>query len=491
MGNLPEHVRANLHSRLHRFATRAGIYRGIPESKLSPDYSQSISAWIAPFAPVTLLGRIIQAAGALSIWIGDELSGPLSVLAKEFLELYPSGSAEVLAVADWLYSGDVHGALQFGLQLGAIDQSGSLLTFVFDRAVSSGKTEFARGYLSGSAYSNALNGSRLSELLDATQDEHPETAFSLSHVAAEATDAFGRTLRLVAAGKLPPTKLQNFTVWIGARKTTHTDVERALDTLMPMVAAGAQGTADLTVDFVAYQYYRSADPDGRAPEKKSFDELAWQVVEAAIEDEHMHGHWWGEVVKALTPGSDPLRAARLLVRTMCCRNFNLRQRADQLLGELATTAPQAVMDALGEMMLDEEKRLNFHVERFETFLALPPEAVGRWVDQHGVEGALTIARHIPAPYLDDDKNPQLHPLTELFLAKYAEDESVFNQYAGGLHSLQPYKGDIPAAKEEEAEVARKFLDHTLPQVRKWALYEIEAATREADQYRAIFDQQRK
>jgi hypothetical protein len=271
----------------------------------------------------------------------------------------------------------------------------------------------------------------------------------------------------------------------------HTDVERALDTLMPMVASGAQGTADLAVDFVANQYYRTADPHWRAPEKQPFDELAWQVVEAAIQDEYMHGHWWGEVVKALTPGSDPLRAARLLVRTMCCRNFNLRQRADQLLGELATTSPQAVMDALGEMMLDEEMRLNFHVERFETFLALPPETVGHWLDQHEVEGALTIARHIPAPYLDEDENPQLHPLTELFLAKYAEDENVFNQYAGGLHSLQPYKGDIPAAKEEEAEVARKFLDHKLPQVRKWALYEIEAATRDAEQHRAIFDQQRK
>ncbi len=49
----------------------------------------------------------------------------------------------------------------------------------------------------------------------------------------------------------------------------------------------------------------------------------------------------------------------------------------------------------------------------------------------------------------------------------------------------------PRPKEEEAEVARKFLDHKLPQVRKWASYEIEAATRDAEQHRAIFDQQRK
>jgi hypothetical protein len=161
MERLPERVRADLHSRLDRFATRAGIYQRVTESKLSPEYSQSISTWISSFAPATLLGRIIQAAGTLPLWTGDEASGPLSALAEEFLKLYPSGSEEFSAVADWLYSGDVHGASQFGFQLGTVDQSGSLLTFVFDRAVSSGKTEFARGYLSGSGYRNVLNGARL------------------------------------------------------------------------------------------------------------------------------------------------------------------------------------------------------------------------------------------------------------------------------------------------------------------------------------------
>ena len=76
------------------------------------------------------------------------------------------------------------------------------------------------------------------------------------------------------------------------------------------------------------------------------------------------------------------------MRSIKNRNFNLRQRADELLGELAATSPQAVMDTLGEMMLDEEMRLNFHVERFETFLALPPEAVGQLAGaEHGVEGS--------------------------------------------------------------------------------------------------------
>jgi hypothetical protein len=34
-----------------------------------------------------------------------------------------------------------------------------------------------------------------------------------------------------------------------------------------------------------------------------------------------------------------------------------------------------------------------------------------------------------------------------------------------------YMGDISKLKEDEAEVARKFLNHELPRVRDWATYE--------------------
>lgn len=161
-----------------------------------------------------------------------------------------------------------------------------------------------------------------------------------------------------------------------------------------------------------------------------------------------------------------------------------------MLSSLAETRPQAVMDALGEMMLDDEMRWHFHIERFQTFLSLPVEAIGHWLDETGVEGALRIAHHVPSPYLDEDKKPKLHPLTELFLGKHAHDDRVFQEFAGGLHSLQSYKGDIAGLKEQEAEVARKFLNHDLARVRDWAAYEIKSAAQEAANFRALADKQR-
>ena len=210
-------------------------------------------------------------------------------------------------------------------------------------------------------------------------------------------------------------------------------------------------------------------------------------VEIAVEERDMHSHWWGEALKHLALSSDPVRVAGLLVRAMCGDNFHLRGEADKLLSEFALTNPEIAMDALGEMMEDEDKRQYFHAGKLSCFLALPAHVLGGWLDRHGVEGALTVAHHIPALRLNENKEPDLHPLTELFLGKYASEDLVFNEYAGQRHSLQRYMGDIPKLKEDEAEVARKFRNHELPRIRSWATYEINDATREAALHRALLD----
>ena len=222
----------------------------------------------------------------------------------------------------------------------------------------------------------------------------------------------------------------------------------------------------------------------------SFDELAWTVLDACTGDSSIHGHWWGETLNALAANSDPVRVARLLVKAMCGESSHLRQEADKLLGKFAESRPQIAMDALAEMMQDKQLSQNLPFERLSCFLSLPPEVLGEWLDKHGSDGAFIVANYIPAPYADEDGQPHLHRLTKLFLEKYADEDRVFNQYSGQLHSLQSYKGDVVKLKEEEADLARKFLDHPLQRVRDWAAFEISDADRGAAQFRSMLDKQK-
>jgi len=149
--------------------------------------------------------------------------------------------------------------LQFGSSL-ALATSPGFADLRFRCAVSSGKTEFARGYLSGSGYSNALNGPRLVELLDATEDEHPETAFSLSHAAQRSRtlldECSGWSRRETTACKAA--KLYR----LDRTRKRRTRMSSALSTLLCRWSRQRAGYADLAVEFVAYQYYRTPIPTG-------------------------------------------------------------------------------------------------------------------------------------------------------------------------------------------------------------------------------------
>jgi hypothetical protein len=200
-------------------------------------------------------------------------------------------------------------------------------------------------------------------------------------------------------------------------------------------------------------------------------------------------YWWAKIVEKIAPNIEPSLQAKLLVNAMLGDNYHLRDAADNLLSALAKTEPEAVMDGLGEVMLNKDKQWLFHVQKFAVFLCLPHDVIIRWLDEKGSEGALRLARHVPAPFLIEGK-PSLHPLTEYLLDKFESDDHVFREFAAGVHSLQGYFGDIAAQKEGEAEVARKFLSHRLRRVRQWAEFEIESAMQNAAMFRGLDDKER-
>jgi hypothetical protein len=94
---------------------------------------------------------------------------------------------------------------------------------------------------------------------------------------------------------------------------------------------------------------------------------------------------------------------------------------------------------------------------------------------------------VPAPSLNQNGQPDLHPLTELLLERFGGDKSVFAEFAAGVHDLQPYMGDIAGEKEKEAQNAEKFLHHKVPAVRRWAEQEIETNKRDAERFKAQAD----
>lgn len=340
--------------------------------------------------------------------------------------------------------------------------------------------------LVGYVQADPKNANPINARLDVLQRTQPEVTFYLSQAIGDAGKAFERTLQMVSENRLSPLFLKNFTMWVGNRRTDLSEVRAAVDVILPYVQSGYRGSAETAIEFIAYQYHSETRPDAPVLDAE-FDELAWFVAEQTVTDEIGVDFWWGEIVKRSMATVGPERSANLLIEALTGSNFHIQEISDQLLGQLAKAHPDIVLDALGKLILDEQNSWKFNVSRFSVFLSLPMDAIARWLDKTGVKGALAVARHVPAPSVTSEGAPSLHPLTELLLEKFGENESVFAEFTAGVHSLQSYMGDIAGQKEQEAKNAEKFLNHRLPSVRRWADIEIGSAKRDAEYFRAQDD----
>jgi hypothetical protein len=345
-----------------------------------------------------------------------------------------------------------------------------------------------RGIVAGYVEQSSENVTWINEQFDELQQTHSAMAFYMAQVLGDRGRAFQRTLGMVSSDRLSPLFLKNFTMWVGNRRTTLNEVAAAVETLRPFVERSFPGSAEAMIEFVAYQYHGRNQP-GSSQLDASFDELAWTVVSETITESAGQAFWWGEIVKHAMPTVGPERAAKLLVSGLIGSNFHIRDTSDGLLGSLAAEHPREDISALGDVILsDDSWKLN--VGRSDFFLSVPIDVISEWLDKVGVQGALALAGHVPAPSISDDGEPILHPLTALLLERFGDDESVFTQFAAGVHNLQTYMGDIAGQKEQEARNAEKFIHHQIPAVRRWAEIEMEAGRQDAARWRTQMDKDR-
>lgn len=91
------------------------------------------------------------------------------------------------------------------------------------------------------------------------------------------------------------------------------------------------------------------------------------------------------------------------------------------------------------------------------------------------EGARRLARHLASPTVTNEGTLVLPELTRRVLVAYGDDDEVFRQFAIGRHDMEMSWGPVSSRYEGHARVARAFLNHDLPVIRRWAEQELEAA----------------
>jgi hypothetical protein len=202
-------------------------------------------------------------------------------------------------------------------------------------------------------------------------------------------------------------------------------------------------------------------------------ETALPWVEAQLARE------WSAIVRHLA-AFDPHRAASLLGRALLSDGVGLPRQAERSLEELASEQPDAVMNGLGNALLDSDNgwRLQVCVLR-DVVGKIPTPCVMAWIEKHGIDAARALARHLPQPYVDDAGNPVVPVTLDTILRTY-DDDRLFESFVMGTHSGESWWGNASERMRREARDAQKFLRHPNHRIREWAKYEVEDRMQWAD-----------
>ena len=455
--------------------------------RMTPELLAEVTTWRSGLVPQDIHARIVAAVsqGMMSHY-GDGNDAPwnaeLTALAQELM----ADRSLLRENLKWLCSDEARSASAFGVALGKLDKDAQLIKTVMNAIGEHHSTTFAVGYLSGLLGVSPAHASTLNTMLDSLVERSPRDAFQLITAGGDLVHAFERATKLVRDGRLGIEYLGTFDVGMGDgqgrwRQLTE---EETLAVLELYAAANAQNNERALDASVHFLWSQTMPTSGRHPGEifgnPAMARLARKIFFASAET---GGYYWREAIVRMLP-FDSQFVIKACTHSMLEGNVVAAREAETGLAAAASEYPEAVLQTLTPYVRDKKTRSRFRMLKYgELVRKLPGPVVNNWLDKEGVDGAIALARSLPAPYLDEKQAPIVPEPTLTVLRRFGKNREVFEEFCLGLHSFQSYFGDIAAQHMREATVAKAFLNHDMDIIRRWAEEEIRWSEREAERER--------
>ena len=462
---LPEDDRTRLVRRLDtivRLQRRRSSGGSVPDAVT--DLGHQWRASLTPSASdLDAAVRQLTAQPEQELFLEDQVRQRYVQLAAAVLE----EPAALDRLTDWFDSDRPLTAGYFGFDLGRFDAAGRVAPFVRQAIVAGRCKGLTQTYLNGVHSRAGELPAEWASVLDQVVDARPEDAFRTTATADPSRRGLARLLRV--AESLPPERLAvlrctGFGPWPAL--VEQGERQEILFRLAHAAASGAANAATAGVHLFVLWH-----PNGTT--------VPPPLVEPALQLLSCYGSaergddLWSQALDRLVYVS-PEEVAEIYMSALTDQENRLShaERDDApLLRRMAATQPDIVMAAVGRALTNPERNVVFIVGVFRgLFEAIGPETVRRFVQEHGVQWLVLIARHLASPTVDATGRVVLPPLTEWLLRDHESNDDAFNSYLAGRRSgVRVWTGDLTERRREEMS---PFLAHSLRRVREWAEYEI-------------------
>jgi hypothetical protein len=450
-----------------------------------------IEGWIVELAPTDLHDQLVEDVGS-DTWSHnleqEAWEERIAALAKRLFDEPDALSHEL----PWLNSKDASSAAELGLQVGRLDTCLSHLQPVLSECRANRADRFAQGYFEGVSEAARQLSSDTSEAirfkLNAAIDEiwqaDPILAFSVMLPSGDFLSSFNRAIAGVREKQIPASLLRAFAAWNGRRHTSPLEARMATETLLECARSGDVHAAATGLDFIQFLLMRHQEEPktqflATLFEDENLDTF-FGLLELAVTPSRQFPHSFTRIFARALP-ANPSRAARLVVEMMKSDDYDVSNAGSGLLHSVALLEAPALMEAIGEAMLDRDRNINFLVKKFP-ITALPTEVIIDWIKRNGVEGARILTRHLPGPFVGSD-GPGLHPATSFIMEAYGEDDGVFSSFAAGIHSGGVFAGPISNWAQGRVSLAEQFINYPIESVRRWARGEVQFSSEQVVKFR--------
>lgn len=453
----------------------AGEENGPPK-----DYVDSVESWHRTMRRDDLVGRVLEALSHSGCHDQHENTNEWTTNIEHLGAELSSTPTILIPLLSSLVSDDHHPSalIALGRSIGKVDVSASLLESIFASACSAKSPIFLRGYIWGLADQGTTHDRQVAAALDELETNHPELAVDLNAMNGRVGTAGERALRLVRAGRLPAAHFKQVHA-IGFQPELLGDV---LDAILDKLSEQPEEAAQVALDVLLSLIW---DEKQDLPTEARIEAAMWRVLEAGANGAGGKSHCWAKLLRRLADRDLP-KALVLAGTAASSGDFHQKDEAAALLSSYARREPELVLDCLGAMLLDLRTSWCLSIGRHGAFInELPIDVVRPWLDDHGSDGAVAIARHITPPVVDDQGNVCIPPITRFILERYEDDDKVFESFCSGSGSNNGrwFSGDIAGIHDKEAARLENLRVHPLRRVREWASKGNDYARRQAQWWR--------
>lgn len=492
-GNLPRHVRPILRAELREFLLLNNSEHSPHTEQEKKQRAEFVEQWLRELASPETHDRLVEELGQDSWEHSIEETAWTDRIRELAAHLLRHEEEFDLELA-WLSSEEAKSSLEFGSQLGGLDDSLRLLDRIVAICRSTRNAKLARGYFLGvgqaanpklpSDAARAIQR-RLNAALDGLWAEDPVLGFDVMFPSGDFVHSFDRAIRAVDAGTIPAAFLRTFAAWNGPRHTLPKEARIAAQTLLAATRKGDNKAAETGLEFIVFLLMRRSDAEDRLEwlqrvfQDKSLNVIFGLLEHAALNVRRQTSRF-AEIFARVLP-ADPDRATSVLIQMMGSEEYEVLEIAAGLFSSVAASRPQQLMDGIGKIMLAKDRSLSFLFRKFPV-VSLPENVIIQWLEKHSIEGARLLASHVPGPFVGK-QGPELHPVTRYILEKYGNDDAVYLAWVTGMHSGRVFAGSVADYTEHQAFTAEPFLNFPIEAVRRWARDKIAFAAENAEGFR--------